>query len=256
MRRSFADVASSIGAREAGIALQPLRAGAAQSAGRISDPFAWSSIKPLIVAVLLDDSGGPAGLTDEQRAAARAAITASDNASAMALFEDLADRHGGTDGAAAAMRAMLRRAGDEGTRVSTVGRDGFSPYGQTHWPLREQARFMSALARRCLLSGSSTAYLLGLMNEVQGDQRWGFGRLGAVTAFKGGWGPDPGGSYLVRQIGLAAGEDGEPVAFAAAVRAADGSFERGTAALGRIADWFAQQRVQVPAARYCASASE
>lgn len=185
-RSSFADLVASLGTRDAGISLQGLRAGGVQSAGTVADPYAWSSIKPVIVATLLQDVGGPAGLSEAQKSAGHAAITASDNDAAMTLFQDLAARRGGTAGAAAAMTETLRRAGDTETNVSTVGRDGFSPYGQTLWPPRQQVRFMSALARRCLISPSSTAYLLGLMNEVQADQRWGFGQLASVTAFKGG----------------------------------------------------------------------
>jgi hypothetical protein len=48
------------------------------------------------------------------------------------------------------------------------------------------------------------------MGEVVPDQSWGLGEAGyppgVRLAFKGGWGPEPGGGYLVRQIGVA----GEP----------------------------------------------
>ena len=100
------------------------------------------------------------------------------------------------------MTDLLRRARDSTTQVSAVGRGSFSPYGQTLWPVSAQTRFMTSLARGCLLDRASTTYLLALMNEVIPGQRWGFGTLPSVSALKGGWGPDPDGGYLVRQMGL------------------------------------------------------
>jgi hypothetical protein len=53
----------------------------------------------------------------------------------------------------------------------------------------------------CLAAG---AEVLGLMNQVVSDQRWGLGAAGVDAQFKGGWGPgsEPGvnGSYLDRQV--------------------------------------------------------
>ena len=170
---------------------------------------------------------------------------------AMSLFQSLAARRGGTGPGASAMTDVLRKAGDSTTRVSTVGRSGFSPYGQTLWEPEAQVRFVSALARGCLLDRSSTAYLLGLMNEVVPDQRWGFGTLPSVSALKGGWGPDPGGPYVVRQIGLIEPERGRPVAFAAAVRANDGSFAAGTGALKVLAEWLQGARLRPAASKNC-----
>lgn len=233
------------------VALQALDGSAPQTAGSLASPYAWSSIKPVIVTRLLADGGGPGRLTDEQRAGARAALTASDNAAAMSLFQNLAARHGGTQGAASAMTEVLRRAGDGQTTVSSVGRASFSPYGQTLWSPAGQTRFMTALARGCLLDRAATAYLLGTMNQVVSDQRWGFGTLASVTAFKGGWGPDPGGGYLVRQMGLLQTRTGALVAFAAAVRPRDGSFGSGTTALASLAGWVSSLHLPSVQARDC-----
>ena len=51
------------------------------------------------------------------------------------------------------------------------------------------------------------------MENVVADQRWGLGQAGtpggAAVAFKGGWGPEPSGGYLVRQSGIVTdGEEG------------------------------------------------
>ena len=47
--------------------------------------------------------------------------------------------------------------------------------------------------------------------------------LGKDVELKGGWGPDPDGRHLVRQMGIAG-----PLAVALAAIPADGSFESGT----------------------------
>jgi hypothetical protein len=235
-KASFAELMTRIGA-QGEVAFQSLDGSAPQTVGSFAAPFAWSSIKPVILAQLLKDEGGEAQLTADQKANARAALTTSDNAAAMALFNDVASEHGGADGAAAAMTALLRQAGDSETQVSSVGRDGFSPYGQTLWAPSAQARFISSLARGCLLTAGSTDYVLGLMSEVIVSQRWGFGVLPSVKIQKPGWGPDPDGSYEVRQIGLIESNSGSPIAFGAAVRGAGGSFAAGTSALTEVARW-------------------
>jgi hypothetical protein len=235
-KASFAELMTRIGA-QGEVAFQSLDGSAPQTVGSFAAPFAWSSIKPVILAQLLKDEGGEAQLSADQKANARAALTTSDNAAAMALFSDVASQHGGADGAAAAMTQLLRRAGDSQTQVSSVGRDGFSPYGQTLWTPSAQAKFVSSLARGCLLAAGSTDYVLGLMSEVTASQRWGFGVLPSVTVQKPGWGPDPDGSYEVRQIGLIESDAGSPIAFGAAVRGAGGSFGAGTSALSQVAEW-------------------
>jgi hypothetical protein len=248
------EVMRNAGAAEGAIALQRLDGSRPVQTGDLGSPYAWSSIKPVIVAALLKLDGGPEALGSDQQAQVRSALTASDNDAAMALFKAVAARTGGIDGAATAMTHVLRAAGDQRTQVSSVGRDGFSPYGQTLWEPSAQVQFMSALARGCLLGRPSTAYLLGVMNEVIPAQRWGFGALRSVTALKGGWGPDPGGAYLVRQIGLAGGATGEPLAFAAAVRPSDGSFETGTRVLQAVAAWMSGLHLRGGSARNCTPA--
>ena len=174
---------------------------------------------------VLQDAGGPDGLTAAQRTQIELALTASDNDAAASLFDSLVQRYGGVDGAAAAVGEVLREAGDERTGVSTVGRDGFSPYGQTDWSLREQHRFMAALAAGCVGDRASREYVLDLMGEVTSDT-WGLGSAGVPARWKGGWGPAPDGNYLVRQMGIVRLDGGRAVVTLAA-RPSDGTFESG-----------------------------
>ena len=158
-----------------------------------------------------------------------AGITASDNAAAEALWSSL----GAPSAAAAAVRAVLAETGDTTTRVETqVLRPGFTSFGQTRWSLAAQQRFIASLP--CLPDSEP---VLSLMQQVVSDQRWGLGSLGAEAQFKGGWGPDPGGGYLVRQMGIVRLDNGRLLAASIATMPADGSFETGTANLTQIAQW-------------------
>lgn len=86
--------------------------------------------------------------------------------------------------------------------------------------------------------------MVNLMGQVTESQRWGLGNLTAAS-FKGGWGPDSSGRYLVRQFGIVT-IDGKRVAVAIAVEPRDGSFGSGTAALSTIARWLGTQRFPGP----------
>src|SRR5205823_1538855 len=119
------------------------------------------------------------------------------------------------------------------TNVETrVLRPGFTSFGQTQWPLAVQERFMAALP--CLANSGS---VLSLMKQVVPDQRWGLGTLGFTTEFKGGWGPDPEGQYLARQMGIIERSRGRSLAVSIATIAADGTFATATANLRQIAEW-------------------
>ncbi len=196
-------------------------------AGELTADVAWSTIKVPIALRVLEDAGGPSGLSRELRTQIDLALTVSDNKAADRLFADLAARHDGTAGAADAVTEVLRDTGDHTTEVSTVGRGAASPYGQTVWSLREQARFMSALAGGCVASAASRRYVLDLMARVTSDD-WGLAATGAPARWKGGWGPDPSGGYLVRQMGLIEVNERQTVV-TLAVAPDDGSFETGQA---------------------------
>lgn len=153
----------------------------------------------------------------------------SDNDAALALWKGL----GPPESAAAAVQDVLVSAGDTSTRVETrVLRAGFTPFGQTEWSLAAQVQLMAALP------GLPHAEAIrARMRNVVPEQRWGVGTLGDDVELKGGWGPDPAGRHLVRQMGIVG-----PLAVALAVLPADGSVESGTAMLDRLARWLGESR--------------
>lgn len=192
------------------------------SAGSLDGGPAWSTIKaPMAVAAL---RRGPAP-------AAHAAITASDNAAADRLWQSL----GAGQAAGRAVERVLRDTGDARTQVQTQKtRAQFSAYGQTPWTLAAQTRFAAGLA--CVDQGPE---VLGLMDQVISSQRWGMGATGRDAQFKGGWGPDDQGRYLVRQTGVIVLAGGRPLAVSIANQPADGQMSTGAQNLTRIAKWVA-----------------
>lgn len=230
-RASFTDLARRLGGRSG---LAAASGSEVVSAGTWTTGVAWSSIK-VPIAVASVRRGGA------DRAALRAAITSSDNAAAERLWAGL----GAPPTAARTVESTLRAAGDAATTVQAVRtRPGFTAFGQTRWALASQARFAAGLP--CL---KGAAPVLALMGEIVADQRWGLGSAGAPARFKGGWGPDPGGRYEVRQLGLLT-IGGKSVAVAIANAPADGAFATGTVNLTRIAKWVAEH-VRPAAPRSC-----
>lgn len=231
---SFDALAESLGGN-VGVALGPVGTGAMEQLGPLQSGSAWSTIKVPIAARVIEDAGGADTVPPATRDLISRAITASDNAAAASLWEQLASRHGGPPGAAAAVGELLAAAGDAQTTVSTLGRDGFSPYGQTEWSLTEQATFVSALFAGCVAPAAAPE-LRTLMSQVVSDQRWGLGATGLPAYFKGGWGPGTDGRYLVRQVGVIE-RDGSAIAVALAAIPADGQLATGTAAISQLARW-------------------
>ena len=190
-----------------GFALAPLADGEPVVVGEARSGRAWSTMKVPLLVALIDRVGGVDELSATERAQAEASLTASDNEAALALFDRLGALEGGPEGASAAIEAVLRRAGDRDTEVNTEpSPEGFSTYGQTQWSTRASALFFRALAGGCLLGGGDTDFVLSLLRDVVADQRWGLGQADtpddAQVGIKGGWGPEPGGGYLVRQSGV------------------------------------------------------
>jgi len=225
---SFDKLAAGLGG-EVGVAYGP--AGLDQpvtTLGPLQTGVAWSTAKvPVAVATVRADGGSPSG---DHADLMRSAITASDNAAAESLWAGL----GGGAAAGAKVQAVLADAGDGDTRVQTERvRSGFTAFGQTEWPLPQAERLAAALP--CL---DGAAPVLDLMGQVTSDQRWGLGQAGANQRFKGGWGPDESGRYLVRQLGLI-DVDGGTVAVAIASKPSDGSLESGSAQLTQLAQWVA-----------------
>lgn len=186
-----------------------------------SDGPAWSTIKvPLAVAALRSSP-------EQAREFTHAAITRSDNDAAEALWELL----GPPPEAAQAVQAVLRETGDETTKVEMNRlRAGFTAFGQTRWPLDAQARFASQLP--CVAGAQP---VIDEMRNLVPDQRWAMAQDGQA-ATKGGWGPQPDGNYLVRQIASIT-EDSGTIGVAISALPDDGSFGSGVAALTEVAQW-------------------
>jgi beta-lactamase class A len=241
---SFAALEDELGG-QIGVALGPPGSTPAESFGELESGSAWSTIKVPISLRLLEDVGGPSGLSSAQAEEMRRALTLSDNQAAAALFADLERSHGGIGGASAAVGEILREAGDSTTQISRQGRDGFSSYGQTEWSLVNQQRFMSRLAAGCISTPTSRQYVLDLMGEVSSDS-WGLGSAGLPAHWKGGWGPGVDGAYLARQMGILYVGGREAVVALAAIPS-DGQFETAEAMATSIAQWLARQAPAVAA---------
>ncbi|RMI35836.1 hypothetical protein EBN03_04075 [Nocardia stercoris] len=203
----------------AGLALMPVGGTKMATLGDWTTGAAWSTIKvPLVLAVLRHNG-------DTTTASMSAAITESDNSAADVLWQSL----GTPDAAAAAVQAVLRDGGDSTTSVpATRTRPDYSSFGQATWALRDQLRFTAELP--CLDDADTVT---SLMAKISGSQQWGLGHLEG-SEYKGGWGPDANGKYLVRQLGLVGTETGK-LAIVLAAQPDSGSFDDGQAMLTKIA---------------------
>ncbi len=197
---------------------------------------AWSTIKvPLAIAALRQEN--PPQVTD----AMKAAITESDNAAAESIWDGLGD----PVTAAHKVEDILREAGDSTTVQSQKVRPEFTAFGQTDWPLTEQARFLAFA-----VCDNRNTPIFSLMGQVEADQRWGMGTI-PDAQIKGGWGPSPSGSYLVRQIGILSTPTGK-IAVAIAAAPASGSFADGIQDLTEVANWVTAHIAALPAG-HCGS---
>jgi len=155
------------------------------SAGDVSPAASWSTIKvPIAIAALREDPS--------QRENVVAAIQWSDNSAAQRLWESLGD----PEQAGAATRNVLTEGGVQIPVNTVVTRDDFSSFGQTKWSVSDQARFAANV--ECIYGSEP---VLEDMMMIDPSQSWGIGGL-PQAQFKGGWGPEPDGSYTARQFGL------------------------------------------------------
>ncbi|WP_297006724.1 serine hydrolase [uncultured Corynebacterium sp.] len=203
--------------------------GTVVTAGDLGTTVAWSTSKvPVAVAALRAvDDGSSLSDAATVHSNVTAAITASDNAAAQALWDSLGD----PATAGQKVERVLREGGDATTTVQTrVVREGFTSFGQTLWPTADQVRFAAGLS---CLSGAQP--VLTAMGQIAAGQDYGLGHLPGAR-YKGGWGPATSGGYQVRQFGLVPGADGTLVPVAVAVTSPDGSYESGSAALSEIVD--------------------
>ena len=241
-----------------GFAVAALGDGPVRAFGDLRAGHAWSTMKvPVLVTLLGDYEHSNMVLGAEARVAATRAIEQSDNAAADALFGQLEGIHGGLVAASAAVQQTLRDAGDATTDINTApNSQGFTTWGQSIWSTSAEVLFYRALAQGCLLAPNDTAYVLRLMRNVIGSQRWGAGAAGypstVPVAFKGGWGPESGG-YLVRQTAIVGSENhGYVVSMIA--KPAGGTFSQGVGMITSIATW-ARQHLTVGASPPAASCS-
>ncbi len=223
---SFKELADKLGG-EIGLAWAPVgRGGEVRQLGTLEDGPAWSTIKvPISIAVEeSDDARRQAGIS----AAMKRAITASDNEAAKRLWASL----GSPEEAARSTGEVLREAGDTETVVRhEVTRPEFSAYGQTNWSLENQTAFVSGLS--CIPAAKP---VLQLMSEVIEDQSWGAGTIDGAR-FKSGWGPDPEGAYMARQMAIVTLDNDTQIGISIAAAPQDGEFETATRNVTAIAKW-------------------
>lgn len=196
--------------------------------GSAADETAWSTVKvPLAVAAAARTP------TEQTWQWISAAITRSDNDAALALWTAL----GPAEEAARAVDTVLEAYGSPEARTEWADvRPPFSSFGQTRWPTESQARFARGLA--CVPGASAAGRVRAEMGRVVADQRWGIGTLEAAH-LKGGWGPDAGGAYVLRQLGDAE-VAGQRYALALTARSGTGGHAQATEDATDLVRWFAE----------------
>jgi hypothetical protein len=146
----------------------------------------------ILAALLLRDQNADASLTDHEAALAVPMIEDSNDGATAGLW-GLA---GGGSGIAAANTSLL-------LSHTVLGSAGSS--GMTRTTVLDQLQLLADLATASSpLTSASRDYELGLMEEVQADQRWGVSAAasaGTSYAIKDGWLPDPT-LWVVNSIGV------------------------------------------------------
>lgn len=248
---SFARLSSTLPGRVE-LAVVPLGAGSAQVLGADTPAHGWSTTKvPVLVALM--KARGAQGLSASEKLLARAAITESDNQSILDLFGDLERVKGGLVGASAYIQELFSSSGDDETIVATASppAGAVTTFGQTEWRPSQAVKFFRALGNGCLLPADQSSYVLSLMENVEPSESWGLGSAGfSSVAFKGGWGPEASGAYLVRQSGVidAGSSRGVAVSIVAFPPAGSSSFSTGTQMLTDTAVWLRHELRLVPRA--------
>ncbi|RSZ61273.1 hypothetical protein EAH68_14080 [Corynebacterium hylobatis] len=199
----------------------------ARTAGLVQDAPAWSTVKiPIAVAALRRDPS--------LVGAVQTAVRVSDNQAAQQLWLSL----GTPEEAGRATEAILAEAGVATAVQAAVTRPEFSSFGQTRWTPQDQVVFAARLP--CLADAEP---VLAAMGQIAAGQDYGLGIIPGAH-YKGGWGPDPDGRYVVRQFGLVPTDGGQGVSpVALIVRPASGQYADGQAMLTALA----QQLPDLPA---------
>lgn len=198
---------------EATVGVSLKSGGGIAHAGDLQDVRAWSTTKvPVAVAAeqLAEDAGSAAtaAIADD----ITWALTMSDNDAAMRLWSTLGSWRQGS----AALTEVLRETGDRTDAVAAESEPDYTGFGDIHWSLDSQVTFTDRLA--CL---DGSAPVLDAMGQVIPVHRMGLGVLPGAR-FKGGWGPENDGTYVLREFGLV-GERGRQVPVSIAVVPDDGS---------------------------------
>ncbi|MGH3551052.1 MAG: hypothetical protein ACRDT5_00315 [Mycobacterium sp.] len=232
MTSSFATLSQTIAAK-VGVAIAAGGDAPVQSFGAWSTGVAWSTIKvPLAIAAERQAGQAAEPLIDR-------AITESDNAAAEQLWSML----GEPPQAAHAVESILRGGGDQTTMVQSQRvRPPFTAFGQTKWPLNEQALFAAHLP--CI---ADSAGVINEMHNIDPSQRWGLATIDGVAS-KGGWGPGENGAYLVRQLATLPTPSGW-VGIALAATPSDGSFDSGVKVINALSEWIDNHRQDLRGAK-------
>ncbi|MFF5026587.1 serine hydrolase [Streptomyces collinus] len=178
LSRAMASVAVPSGARVSAAVFDPHSGDGAVHGG---DAFDTASIVKVdvLAALLLQAQDAGRHLTDAEKAYATKMIENSDNASTTALWH--------TIGRAEGLDAANRRFGLGST---SGGADGL--WGLTRTTAADQLRLLrQVFTADSRLSAASRAYVRGLMESVEPDQRWGVSAAapGSSPALKNGWLP-------------------------------------------------------------------
>lgn len=183
-------------------------------AGKLNEEGAWSTIKVPIAGAVEEklrhaEAHGQPAPRAAMEADMDAAIHYSDNDAAFRLWMYVGD---GSDRTAAyKVRDYMHRVGDP-TNAAKQFEDGvYVGFGAIKWKLTDQVKFMNGF--RCM-NGSEK--VLERMGHIIPEHKYGLAKINGAQ-FKGGWGPEPDGRFIYRQLGLVPGPDGEmtPVAIMA-----------------------------------------
>lgn len=183
-------------------------------AGKLNEEGAWSTIKVPIAGAVEEklrhaEAHGQPAPRAAMEADMDAAIHYSDNDAAFRLWMYVGD---GSDRTASyKVRDYMHRVGDP-TNAAKQFEDGvYIGFGAIKWKLTNQVKFMNGF--RCM-NGSDK--VLTRMEHIIPEHSYGLAKIKGAQ-FKGGWGPEPDGRFIYRQLGLVPGPNGEmtPVAIMA-----------------------------------------
>ncbi|WP_342319290.1 hypothetical protein [Corynebacterium mayonis] len=181
--------------------------------------FAWSTIKVPIAVAAFEENADLANML------APAAMTYSDNDAAWQLWSGLSE---------GAVDNVFKKAG---VAMKTKVRE---PLGEVELTPSQEAALASRLP--CM---DNAQPVLKLMAKVVDEQSYGLGRIDEAK-FKGGWGDDEDGNYLVRQMGLIPHPTGGEIAVSLIVQPDSGSYEEAQEMADEIAETLEELSANLP----------